>query len=329
MAYSEADYLDLTLTAAQRQWVSIRARRPVSAGKRQVRFEPVETLLCLAAMYLVDHSRFGSSTVHRAPEPVHQLSRLFRRPPPSILAKMANLDGSRSHGAKFDLLAGVTLRADPSRMANTYRVVLAGARSAGIGQGLLPDFLELEEGGDLHMLGQEELARSSVERALDAELRRWQERTRDQLSERDTERLMLVAVRTAQHRFARRVHLNCGGSCVFCGFEVALEPGSPNMLRASHIKPWRDSDDRERLDVTNGLAACPTHDAGFDSGLLTVDIDLTVRRSTRLRTAMMRNEAVRRVFGPDAVGSTITLPEDATAPGRGFIEWHQAHVFAA
>jgi putative restriction endonuclease len=37
------------------------------------------------------------------------------------------------------------------------------------------------------------------------------------------------------------------------------------MLIASHIKPWRISTSTERLDVRNGLAACPTHDIAFDT----------------------------------------------------------------
>ena len=329
MAYTESDYLDLTLDGARRQWESVRQRRPVPAGSRQVRFEPVETLLCLAGMYLVDHSRFGSSTAHRAPQPVPLLSRLFHRPPSSILAKMANLDGSRSHGAKYDLLAGVTLRADPARLAETYRVIFAAARAAGIGPAELPDFLHLEAGGDLHMLGQEELARSSVEEALEDELRRWSERTGGTLSELDTERLMLAAVRTGQHRFASQVYVNCGDSCVFCGFALSHESGRPALLRASHIKPWRDSDNRERLDVANGIAACPTHDAGFDAGLITVDADLTVRRSERLQVAMTRNDAVRRAFDDSALRPAIELPEGATRPARPFIDWHHDYVFVA
>jgi putative restriction endonuclease len=43
------------------------------------------------------------------------------------------------------------------------------------------------------------------------------------------------------------------------------------MLLASHTKPWGDSFSRERLIYRNGLAACPAHDAAFDSGLLSVD----------------------------------------------------------
>jgi predicted restriction endonuclease len=40
-------------------------------------------------------------------------------------------------------------------------------------------------------------------------------------------------------------------------------------LRASHIKPWRDSNNFERLDVFNGLLLTPNYDAAFDKGLIT------------------------------------------------------------
>ena len=93
-----ADYLDLTVGQAREQFRALALRRP--AHGRQVAFLPTETLLCLAASFLVNHRHFGGSTAHQAPEPVPSLARLFSRPPPSVLAKMANLDGSRSHGAR-------------------------------------------------------------------------------------------------------------------------------------------------------------------------------------------------------------------------------------
>src|SRR5215831_6380936 len=100
---------------------------------RQVTFLPVETLLCLAASFVVNHRHFGGSTAHRAPEPVPSLARLFARPPSSVLAKMANLDGSRSHGGRWDVLAGAMLREDPARFSATYRILLHAARAEGIG----------------------------------------------------------------------------------------------------------------------------------------------------------------------------------------------------
>jgi putative restriction endonuclease len=68
-----ADYLELTPSQAREQFRMLRSRRPVRQG-RQVIFLPVETLLCLAASFLVNHRRFGGSTAHQAPEPVPSLA---------------------------------------------------------------------------------------------------------------------------------------------------------------------------------------------------------------------------------------------------------------
>ena len=166
------------------------------------------------------------------------LARLFARPPSSVLAKMANLDGSRSHGARWDALAGAMLRDDPARFSRVYRVLLQAARAEGIGPGRLPDFLGLEYGGELALLGQEELDISVLEADL-----------RDQLSRDggdtvrsvlETERILLAAARVGQHVFAVQVLANCGGQCVFCGLRPAAF-GARRMLLAGHIKPWKDS----------------------------------------------------------------------------------------
>ena len=74
-----ADFLDLTIDQARQQFRELRRRSPISSG-RQVIFMPVETLLCLAASFLVNHRRFGGSTAHQAPEPLPTLARLFSRP---------------------------------------------------------------------------------------------------------------------------------------------------------------------------------------------------------------------------------------------------------
>jgi putative restriction endonuclease len=46
---------------ARVQCRALLSRGPVRGG-RQVRFLPVETLLCLAASFLVNHRRFGGGT---------------------------------------------------------------------------------------------------------------------------------------------------------------------------------------------------------------------------------------------------------------------------
>ena len=67
--------------------------------------------------------------------------------------------------------------------------------------------------------------------------------------------------------FALNVLSNGGQRCVFCGLK-SLAFGAKRMLVAGHIKPWKDSASSERLDLRNGLAACPSHDVAFDTGSL-------------------------------------------------------------
>ena len=95
---------------------------------------------------------------------------------------------------------------------------------------------------------------------------------------RRTEQIILAAARVGQHVFAVNVLSNCGQRCVFCGLKP-LASGAKRMLMAGHIKPWKDSAPSERLDLRNGLAACPDHDVAFDTGLLTAGAGPRVRRS--------------------------------------------------
>jgi 3-hydroxyisobutyrate dehydrogenase-like beta-hydroxyacid dehydrogenase len=141
--YSLNDYLHLRRSAARKQWRSIEARQ-VAVGRCQDGFLPVETLLCLAAGRLVNHRHYGASTSHLADEPVPTLARLFRRPESSILAKMASLDGSRSHGARFEVDVASYLRAKELEFMALYRLILAAARDVGVTEQRLPDFLQQE-----------------------------------------------------------------------------------------------------------------------------------------------------------------------------------------
>jgi putative restriction endonuclease len=313
------DYLKLTISSAREQFRALLPRQPAAEGKRQVAFIPVETLLCLAASFTVNHRRFGGSTAHAAPAPVPELARLFKRPPSSVLAKMANLDGSRSHGATHDASAGATLREDPTLFTHVYRVLLYAARAEGIGPGQLPDFLDLADGGEMNLLGQEELA------DLGADDLRADNDGQDH-PDRETERIRLAAARVGQHVFARNVLANCGGACVFCGLRPGAF-GARRMLLAGHIKPWRDSTPAERLDTHNGIAACPSHDVAFDTGLLTVEDDLSIRVGAALGQAIMNDELTRRYYGRPPMLAGLVLPAGAAVPRARFLEWHRRFVF--
>jgi putative restriction endonuclease len=137
---------------------------------------------------------------------------------------------------------------------------------------------------------------------------------------------MVAAARVGQHVFAQNVLGNCGGTCVFCGLRPAAF-GARRMLLAGHIKPWRDSSHRERLDLSNGLAACPSHDVAFDTGLLTVEDDLRIRLSASLSEAVRVDRLARQYYGTPPMLTTLRLPHTAHRPGTGYLEWHRSHVF--
>ena len=320
-----ADYLGLTVGQAREQFRALLSRRPVSSG-RQVTFLPAETLLCLAASFVVNHRHYGHGTENRAPEPVPSLARLLSRPLSSVLAKMANLDGSLSHGGKWDVLAGAMLRDDPARFSHIYRVLLLAARLEGIGQDRLPDFLSLEPGGELALLGQEELDISTLEAELREQIAR--RAATSPWSDLETERILLASARVGQHVFAQHVLANCGGRCVFCGLKPATF-GAARMLLAGHIKPWKDSTPAERLDLRNGLAACPAHDVAFDTGLLTVNGGLRIHLASRLTEAVQDDPLARQYYGRPPVQETLLLPPGARAPARKYLDWHRNYVFAA
>jgi len=321
-----ADYLDITPAAAREQWrrILVRPPRPDDPKFRQVDFVPIETLLCLAASILINHRSYGGSTAHAAPTPVPELAALFRRTPASVLAKMANLDGSRANGARHEVETAATLLADPARMAAVYLIVIDAARAEGIGPAALPDFL----GSGFHLLGQEELSDTEVEAAVEGRLGRLAGKM-GTTPEEVTERLLVAAARVGQHRFAAGVLVNCGQQCVFCGLSPGPELAKKGLLLASHIKPWRDSTDQERLDISNGLAACPSHDAAFDSGLLWINGGLVVHRSPALAHAAKTNQGMGTTFGQPPVAPGLLLPAHAIAPRGRYLAWHREHVARA
>ena len=66
------------------------------------------------------------------------------------------------------------------------------------------------------------------------------------------------------------------GTCAVTGCAI------PQMLRASHIKPWDASTDLERLNSENGLLLTAHIDALFDKGLISFEDDGTMLLSRQI-----------------------------------------------
>ena len=129
---------------------------------------------------------------------------------------------------------------------------------------------------------------------------------------RTTEADRLVVQRVGQDIFRRGLLEYWDGRCAITGLDV------PELLRASHIKPWADcGTDAERLDVFNGLLLAPQLDAAFDSGFITVAEDGTVVISDAL---------------PSDARSTLGLNEplkvhDLHRAHERYMPWHRSKIF--
>jgi hypothetical protein len=129
---------------------------------------------------------------------------------------------------------------------------------------------------------------------------------------RTTEAERLVIQRVGQDVFRDGLLDYWDGRCAVTGLAV------PELLRASHIKPWSKCEtDAQRLDVFNGLLLAPHLDAAFDGGFITVADDGEVIVSARLAP-------------PDRNHLGLALPlwvARLTAGHRAYLAWHRQEEF--
>jgi hypothetical protein len=93
---------------------------------------------------------------------------------------------------------------------------------------------------------------------------------------RTTEAERVVIQRIGQDIFRDALIDYWDGRCPMTGITERA------LLRASHIKPWANCSDAERLDVHNGLLLSALWDAAFDRGLVSFAADGSVLASPRL-----------------------------------------------
>ena len=77
-----------------------------------------------------------------------------------------------------------------------------------------------------------------------------------------TEIQRLSTIRTEQGRYRKAALALWNNRCAVTGVDET------NWLIASHIKPWRESDNSERIDPRNSLILTPNYDKLFDRGVI-------------------------------------------------------------
>jgi hypothetical protein len=122
----------------------------------------------------------------------------------------------------------------------------------------------------------------------------------------------LVKSRRGQGVFKANVRLNEKG-CRVTGVT------DPQHLRASHIKPWKDSNDDEKLSGCNGLLLAPHIDHLFDRGLISFSDNGDLLVSTQLDRAVLAKWGVPEILN---VGPF-------SADQSQFLDYHRRSVFRA
>jgi hypothetical protein len=89
------------------------------------------------------------------------------------------------------------------------------------------------------------------------------------------------------------------------------------VLRASHIKSWKDSNNPERLDPHNGLLLTPNYDALFDSGFISFTDEGRILLSNELPSEVVRSFAVDPDFKGHDLGSRT----------KRYLAYHREHHF--
>jgi putative restriction endonuclease len=144
----------------------------------------------------------------------------------------------------------------------------------------------------------------------------WEERECTRISEdrqlRDTEKQALIKARRGQGLFRQKVaHVER-----FCR---VTRVDRPEHLIAGHIKPWRESDNRERLFEGNGLLLTPTIDHLFDRGFISFE------NNGELLTSPVAHEESLNKMG--VITNRVVNVGGFAEPQREFLEFHRSKVF--
>jgi hypothetical protein len=124
-----------------------------------------------------------------------------------------------------------------------------------------------------------------------------------------TEVLTRVNARRGQGTFREDLMQVWGRACSVTGLACR------EILRASHVMPWRDANAKQRLDRHNGLLLLANLDALFDKGLITFD------SKGKMLVSKLLDERHRRALGlPQPLRF---VPKEMEA----YLKYHEEEVF--
>lgn len=133
-----------------------------------------------------------------------------------------------------------------------------------------------------------------------------------------SERVVTAKQRLHQSFFRDAVLSSYSARCCVTGLPIV------ECLVAGHIIPW-SVDERRRADPTNGVCLSATFDCLFDGGHITIEDNLTLRFSKRLRG--LTDRAVAELVA--ARHGQKIIPPARFFPDPVCLRWHRENVFEA
>lgn len=131
-------------------------------------------------------------------------------------------------------------------------------------------------------------------------------------------RSQIIRARINQTFFRRALLSSYDSTCCVTKMQV------PNLLVASHIKPWRVCNDAEKTDPRNGLLLNAFHDKAFDLGYITINTKFEIVVSSQAESSY--DSKFCREWLVSLSGREIERP-DKFLPSSKFIEYHNDVVF--
>ncbi|MBK8626268.1 MAG: HNH endonuclease [Saprospiraceae bacterium] len=128
----------------------------------------------------------------------------------------------------------------------------------------------------------------------------------------ETIREAITKIRIGQSQFRNDLLSSERNNCFVTGIS------NPNLLIASHIKPWKDSNNQERLDPNNGILLTPTFDKLFDKFLITFNENGNIVWSKNRIDEDTRNKLIQAYPNIDEL--SIVINEN----NQTYIEYHRA-----
>lgn len=125
----------------------------------------------------------------------------------------------------------------------------------------------------------------------------------------DTEKESVILSRIGQGVFRSKLMKLWNNQCVITGVS------NQSLLIASHIKPWKISNNNERIDKFNGFLLLPTYDKLFDLGFISFQNNGSIIISNK-------------ILEPEKLHISDNIQIKLFPQNIQYLEYHRNHIFS-